>query len=162
MCKKLLFMVLGLVFCAGTAMAAVNATTYGEAPPSMSNFWHTQIEVDADALTVPSDGTVQLMKVPAGTMITFVHVEIDTKEGEACYVDIGDGDDVNRFVDDLDANSSAGDTETSRENDGSGTGVFLYESADTIDLLFESDGGETAMQADTAVVTVTIAGFQAQ
>lgn len=97
--------------------------------------------------------TIQLMKVEAGIIVTNLHVLVETAEGEAFAVEVGDGDNPDGYFDgavaDLNLNSA-----TLQPANGSyiATDKGRYYSADdTIDMVFANSTG-SAVTLGTAKI----------
>jgi len=104
---------------------------------------------------VTSGDTLQLLNIPAGVLVERVAIEMDTVEGAALTVDVGDGDDADGFLDGSDLNAAATKISSlvlveAAPNTilGYSNGKF-YLAADTLDMLFNNT-------ADAAIFTVTV------
>lgn len=112
-----------------------------------------QVEVNCSKITVPSDGKVKAMTIPAGFNVQEVYTEVLTAEGSALDIDVGDSGTVNQFGDALDGNASTTNLDTSG---GSST---PYTSDDYLQLMFKADGTDNATQPSTVKVRVTCVMF---
>jgi len=109
-----------------------------------------QVVVDCSEISVPSDGKVKVMDIPAGFEAKEVRTEVLTAEGSALDVDVGDADTVNTFGDGLDGNSTATDN-----LDTSGGSSNPYASDNSLQVMFKDDGTDTANQASTVKLRIT-------
>ena len=102
---------------------------------------------------VTSGDTLQLLNIPANTLVQRVAVIKDTVESGTLTVDVGDGTDPDGFLDGADLNAAATEiTELALAEAAPNTVVGytagkLYTAADTLDMLFNNT-------ADTAKFTV--------
>lgn len=87
---------------------------------------------------------LQLFEVPAGVWVPAVFAEVLTAEGETATFDVGDGTDVDGFIDGQDANATGwgtvittGPLATTAFSVAVGGGK-LYTATDTIDLLLNT------------------------
>ena len=76
-----------------------------------------------------ADSVVQVVPIPKGAMI--LNIVVHVPAGVSCTVDIGDGDDVDRFFDGLAAGANA-----TLADDAASTASwnYIYTAADTIDM----------------------------
>jgi hypothetical protein len=109
-----------------------------------------QVEVDCSEITVPSDGKVKAMTIPAGFLVKEVRTQVLTAEGSALDIDVGDSSTVNQFGDALDGNDDSVDN-----LDTSGGSDTPYTSEDYIQVMFKDNGADTANQPSTVKVRVT-------
>jgi len=110
-----------------------------------------QVTIDCSEITVPSDGKVQVMDIPAGFYVDMVRTEVLTEEGSALDIDVGDSSDVDEFGDALDGNDDSVDNlDTNGGNNGA-----IYTSDDYIQVMFKDDDADTANQPSTCKVRVT-------
>ena len=117
-------------------------------------------EVDCSDITVPSDGKVKVMTIPANSYVARVRTKVTTAEGSAADLDVGDSSTVNEFGDALDINSTSTDNfDTNGGNSGA-----IYTSADYIQFFFKDNGADTVYQASTCVIGlwVELIDFSAQ
>ena len=134
-----------------TITSQVDIDTYFE-PLRDTDKFAIQKQIDFSSFTTAVSDTVQLLKVPANTMITDVRVIIDTAEGSAATGDVGDGDDVNGYMDAVDLNASVDVIDRNVEADPYGVGK-IYREDDTIDFVTD-----TVLQ--TAKITVIAEGYK--
>lgn len=111
------------------------------------NFATITSERAAAGLTALAAGDVlEVIKVPANTLVTHVALNVTTAEGGTLTVDVGDGDNPDGYLDGVNANATAAYL-TVAGTDAFEAGKF-YTAADTIDIV-------TVNAADTAVMTLT-------
>lgn len=92
---------------------------------------------------------IKALNVPANTLVMRAGIVCHTAEGDTMTLDLGDGDDVDGYVDGYDAESTGGSASASAL--GYGPDGIFYTSADTIDLVIATVGAQTS---HSAVVTV--------
>lgn len=94
---------------------------------------------------------VQLCKVAANVTVQDGYITYDTLGGTGTTIDVGDGDDVDRYIDGAAVDSAAGLT---RFNLGAGGAVFpyTYSADDTIDAVVGVDAPTGTL---TAVIFFT-------
>jgi hypothetical protein len=89
---------------------------------------------------------LEVIKVPAKTLVTHVALEVTTAEGGTLTLDVGDGDNPDGYLDGVNGNATAAYISVA------GTDAFeqgkYYTAADTIDVT-------TVNAADAAVMTLT-------
>jgi len=89
---------------------------------------------------------LEVIKVPAKTLVTHVALEVTTAEGGTLTLDVGDGDNPDGYLDGVNGNAAAAYISVA------GTDAFeqgkYYTAADTIDVV-------TVNAADTAVMKLT-------
>ena len=89
---------------------------------------------------------LEVIKVPAKTLVTHVALEVTTAEGGTLTLDVGDGDNPDGYLDGVNGNATAAYISVA------GTDAFeqgkYYTAADTIDVV-------TVNAADTAVMKLT-------
>ena len=89
---------------------------------------------------------LEVIKVPAQTLVTHVALEVTTAEGGTLTLDVGDGDNPDGYLDGVNGNATAAYISVA------GTDAFeqgkYYTAADTIDVV-------TVNAADTAVMKLT-------
>lgn len=97
------------------------------------------------------DGTIELLKVPAGAFVRSVAIYIATVEDSAATLTIGDGSDVDGFLAGIDATSAGLVVSDKPINTAAyaAAGGKVYTTADTIDLVTSAD-------LDTLVADVII------
>ena len=111
------------------------------------NFATITTERAAAGLTALAAGDIlEVIKVPANTLVTHVALNVTTAEGGTLTVDVGDGDNPDGYLDGVNANATAAYL-TVAGTDAFEAGKF-YTAADTIDIV-------TVNAADTAVMTLT-------
>ena len=111
------------------------------------NFATITTERAAAGLTALAAGDVlEVIKVPANTLVTHVALNVTTAEGGTLTVDVGDGDNPDGYLDGVNANATAAYL-TVAGTDAFEAGKY-YTAADTIDVT-------TVNAADTAVMKLT-------
>ncbi len=111
------------------------------------NFATITTERAAAGLTaLTSADILEVIKVPAQTLVTHVALEVTTAEGGTLTVDVGDGDNPDGYIDGVNANATAAYL-TVAGTDAYEAGKF-YTAADTIDIVLNN-------AADAAVMTLT-------
>lgn len=111
------------------------------------NFATITTERAAAGLTALTAGDVlEVIRVPANTLVTNVALNVTTAEGGTLTIDVGDGDNPDGYLDGVNANATAAYL-TVAGTDAFEAGKF-YTAADTIDVV-------TVNAADTAVMTLT-------
>jgi len=113
------------------------------------NFATITTERAAAGLTALTAGDVlEVIRVPANTLVTHVALNVTTAEGGTLTIDVGDGTDPDGYIDGVDANATA-----AYINDAGGAAALahgkFYTAADTIDVT-------TVNAADAAVMTLTV------
>ena len=111
------------------------------------NFATITTERAAAGLTaLTATDVLEVIKVPADTLVTNVILNVTTAEGGTLTIDVGDGDDPDGFLDGVNANATAAYLPVA------GTAAYeqgkYYTAADTIDVT-------TVNAADAAVMTLT-------
>ena len=111
------------------------------------NFATITTERAAAGLTaLTSADVLEVIRVPANTLVTNVALNVTTAEGGTLTIDVGDGDDPDGYLDGVNANAAAAYIPVD------GTAAFAqgkyYTAADTIDVT-------TVNAADAAVMTLT-------
>jgi len=111
------------------------------------NFATITTERAAAGLTaLTSADILEVIKVPAQTLVTHVALEVTTAEGGTLTVDVGDGDNPDGYIDGVNANATAAYL-TVAGTDAYEAGKF-YTAADTIDIVLNN-------AADAAVMKLT-------
>ena len=111
------------------------------------NFATITTERAAAGLTALAAGDVlEVIKVPANTLVTHVALNVTTAEGGTLTVDVGDGDNPDGYLDGVNANATAAYL-TVAGTDAFEAGKF-YTAADTIDIVLNN-------AADAAVMKLT-------
>ena len=105
----------------------------------------------AAGLTALAAGDVlEVIKVPANTLVTSVALNVTTAEGGTLTLDVGDGTDPDGYFDGVNGNTAA--AYSLAPSAGTPTGYAdgkFYTAADTIDVT-------TVNAADAAVMTLTV------
>lgn len=106
----------------------------------------TTARAAAGLTALTATDVLEVIRVPANTLVTNVALEVTTAEGGTLTIDVGDGDDPDGFLDGVNANATAAYIPVA------GTAAYeqgkYYTSADTIDVT-------TVNAADTAVMKLT-------
>lgn len=106
----------------------------------------TTARAAAGLTALAATDTLEVIKVPANTLVTNVVLNVTTAEGGTLTIDVGDGADPDGFIDGVNANTTAAYIPVA------GTAAFeqgkYYTAADTIDVT-------TVNAADAAVMTLT-------
>ena len=111
------------------------------------NFATITTERAAAGLTaLTSADILEVIQVPAQTLVTHVALEVTTAEGGTLTVDVGDGDNPDGYIDGVNANAAAAYI-TVAGTDAYEQGRF-YTAADTIDIVLNN-------AADAAVMKLT-------
>lgn len=114
------------------------------------NFATITTERAAAGLTALTAADVlEVIKVPANTLVTSVALNVTTAEGATLTVDIGDGDDVDGYIDGVNGNAAAAYL-TVAGTDAYESGKY-YTAADTIDITL-NNAAATAVMSITAVM----------
>lgn len=115
----------------------------------------TAARLAAGATALTSADVLEVIRIPAGTQVLAVGLNVTTAEGATLTIDVGDGTDPDGFLDGVNANTVAGySSSTVTLVEGApntlspayGFGKY-YGAEDTIDV-------KTVNAADTAVMTV--------
>ncbi len=111
------------------------------------NFATITTERAAAGLTALTSGDIlEVIRVPANTLVTNVALNVTTAEGGTLTVDVGDGSNDDGYIDGVNANATAAYI-TVAGTDAYEQGRF-YTAADTIDVKLNN-------AADAAVMTLT-------
>ena len=111
------------------------------------NFATITTERAAAQLTaLTSADVLEVIRVPANTLVTHVALNVTTAEGGTLTVDVGDGADPDGYLDGVNANTTAAYL-TVAGTDAFEAGKY-YTAADTIDVKINN-------AADVAVMTLT-------
>lgn len=112
------------------------------------NFATITTERAAAGLTALTAGDVlEVIRVPANTLVTNVALNVTTAEGGTLTIDVGDGTDPDGYLDGVNANTAAAYITDAGGAAALAHGKF-YTAEDTIDVV-------TVNAADTAVMTLT-------
>jgi hypothetical protein len=108
--------------------------------------------IDFSAVNAESGDVVQVLAIPAGTMVLDVLTKVVTKEGATCTADVGDTTDADGFNAGADFNATAGSIEQSAASPTDAYFVTttrgkVYTTAKTLDFTMNN-------AADTAVIQV--------
>ncbi len=111
------------------------------------NFATITTERAAASLTaLTSADILEVIRVPANTLVTNVALNVTTAEGGTLTIDVGDGDNPDGYLDGVNGNATAAYL-TVAGTDAFEAGKF-YTAADTIDVKINN-------AADAAVMTLT-------
>ena len=106
----------------------------------------TTARAAAGLTALAATDVLEVIRVPANTLVTNVALNVTTAEGGTLTVDVGDGDDPDGYIDGVNANATAAYIPVA------GTAAYeqgkYYTAADTIDVV-------TVNAADTAVMMLT-------
>jgi hypothetical protein len=105
--------------------------------------------VVAGDVTIGTTDTVQVLKIPAGSLVLSAGVNVKTAEttNTTAKVSLGDGSDTARYVDAGLINATGSITQAATLQDGK-----YYDAADTIDLLISVDDPVNGVVSVWAVV----------
>lgn len=121
---------------------------YDQVPQKLENsLVVTSRKFDASATLMASGDVFQIFKVTTNFVVVHFVVTVDTAEGGAATLDIGDGGSTARYETDADLNSAPGVTQSM-------DAYFRYTADDTIDII-------PSAELDTAIFTVTMIGYWA-
>lgn len=103
----------------------------------------------AGATALASGDVLEVLRIPAKTQVLAAGVDVITASGATLTIDLGDGSDIDGFLDGVNANSAAGYSCTTvtvvegTPNTLSPSMPFgkFYSSADTIDVVFNNAPG---------------------
>lgn len=110
----------------------------------------TTARAAAGLTALAATDTLEVIKIPANTLVTSVALNVTTAEGGTLTIDVGDGDDPDGYLDGANANTTA--AYITSPSAGTPTGLAdgkYYTAADTIDVT-------TVNAADAAVMTLTV------
>ena len=103
--------------------------TSGHPSTRRKPYW-VENTVDFSLFDPSADDIVQILNVPAETLVINAGLEVLTASASGVTLDLGDGGDVDRYIDGLDSTSTGhGAQVTNVSNVG-----HVYGSADTIDV----------------------------
>jgi hypothetical protein len=103
----------------------------------------------AGATTLASGDVLEVLRIPAKTQVLAVGADVTTASGATLTIDLGDGADIDGFLDGVNANTAAGYSSTTVTlvegapntlSPAFGFGKY-YGSADTIDVIFNNTPG---------------------
>lgn len=136
----------GYNFGTGTAHVAAGINKVSSISVEL-NFATITTERAAAGLTaLTSADILEVIRVPANTLVTNVALNVTTAEGGTLTVDVGDGDNPDGYLDGVNANATAAYL-TVAGTDAFEAGKY-YTAADTIDIVLNN-------AADAAVMTLT-------
>ena len=123
-------------------------------------FGQELLDDNGNVVSLPATGfatgdILRVFKIPAGTLVTQMGINVTTVEGATAVVDVGDGDDADGWGVDTDLNAT-GATITSVGNAYGADNLMgkLYGSNDSLDLTFGNDDIETCIFDVWAVAAV--------
>jgi hypothetical protein len=102
------------------------------------------------AVALSAGDVYQMMKIPAGAVVTDLTFVADLFGGGNATVTIGDGNDADRYI----ASLSAGASGTTRMSLPAGFG-YSYSAEDTIDITFSTVTSASAVGSVKLIVTYT-------
>lgn len=132
------------------------ATTMIEITLDMPAIAAARLAAGATALTTAD--VLEVMPIPAKTMVLKVGLDVTTAAGAALTVDVGDGTDPDGFLDGVDANAVASYVNALALTEGVPNTVTgysngkYYSAADTIDVVFNNAPGNAVMRLWALVV----------
>jgi len=136
----------GYNFGTGTAHVAAGINKVSSISVEL-NFATITTERAAAGLTaLTSADVLEVIRVPANTLVTNVALNVTTAEGGTLTVDVGDGDNPDGYLDGVNGNATAAYL-TVAGTDAFEAGKY-YTAADTIDIVLNN-------AADAAVMTLT-------
>jgi len=136
----------GYNFGTGTAHVAAGINKVSSISVEL-NFATITTERAAAGLTaLTSADVLEVIRVPANTLVTNVALNVTTAEGGTLTVDVGDGANPDGYLDGVNANATAAYL-TVAGTDAFEAGKY-YTAADTIDIVLNN-------AADAAVMTLT-------
>ena len=104
---------------------------------------------DATKRVLAQNDTVEVLDIPAGTLVLGVQWEVETVEGAARNFAVGDGSDTDGFVTTTSANSATSGSTALAVAEGTPNTIVgysagkYYAAADTLDILAVTSGGLT-------------------
>jgi hypothetical protein len=110
----------------------------------------TTARAAAGLTALAATDVLEVVKIPANTLVLGVALNVTTAEGGTLTIDVGDGDDPDGYLDGVNANTTAAYITT--PSAGTPTGLAsgkYYTAEDTIDVT-------TVNAADTAVMSLTV------
>ena len=110
----------------------------------------TTARAAAGLTALAATDVLEVIKIPANTLVTSVALNVTTAEGGTLTIDVGDGADPDGYLDGVNANTAA--AYSLAPSAGTPTGYAdgkYYTAADTIDVT-------TVNAADAAVMTLTV------
>ena len=113
-------------------MATVSKVTGGTAghPSTRRKPYWVENTVDFSLFDPAANDVVQMLNIPAETLIINAGIEVLTASASGVTLDLGDGGDVDRYIDGLDSTSTGhGAQVATASNVG-----HVYGSADTLDV----------------------------
>ena len=141
----------------GTAAAYLNAnvTSYTKLEVELDFAAITAARAAAGATALTAGDVLEVIRIPAGTQVLAVGLNVTTAEGGTLTIDVGDGDAADGWLDGVNANTAAGySSSTVTISEGTPNTISpafafgkYYAAEDTIDV-------KTVNAADTAVMTV--------
>jgi len=108
----------------------------------------TTARAAAGLAALTATDVLEVIKIPANTLVTSVALNVTTAEGGTLTIDVGDGDDPDGYHDGVNGNAVAAYITDAGGAAALAHGKF-YTAADTIDVT-------TVNAADAAVMTLTV------
>ena len=108
----------------------------------------TTARADAGLTALTAADVLEVIRIPANTLVTHVALNVTKAEGGTLTIDVGDGDDPDGYHDGVNANTTAAYITDAGGAAALAHGKF-YTAADTIDVT-------TVNAADTAVMELTV------
>jgi len=110
----------------------------------------TTARAAAGLTALTANDVLEVIKIPADTLVTSVALNVTTAEGGTLTIDVGDGADPDGYFDGVNANTAAAYSLDAAAGTPTGyAGGKYYTAADTIDVT-------TVNAADAAVMTLTV------
>ena len=136
----------GYNFGTGTAHVAAGINKVSSISVELNFATITTDRAAAGLTALTSADILEVIRVPANTLVTNVALNVTTAEGGTLTVDVGDGDNPDGYIDGVNANATAAYL-TVAGTDAFEAGKY-YTAADTIDIVLNN-------AADAAVMTLT-------
>ena len=112
-----------------TTYSKVTGGTAGHPSTRRKPYW-VENTVDLSLFDPAANDVVQVLNVPAETLVINAGIEVLTASPSSVTLDVGDGGDVDRYIDGLDSTSTGHGAQVAN---ASNVG-HVYGSADTIDV----------------------------
>lgn len=110
----------------------------------------TTARAAAGLTALAATDVLEVVKIPANTLVLSVALNVTTAEGGTLTIDVGDGSDPDGYLDGVNANTAAAYTTNAAAGTPTGyAGGKYYTAEDTIDVT-------TVNAADAAVMSLTV------
>ena len=136
----------GYNFGTGTAHVAAGINKVSSISVELNFATITTDRAAAGLTALAGTDILEVIRVPANTLVTNVALNVTTAEGGTLTVDVGDGDNPDGYLDGVNGNATAAYL-TVAGTDAFEAGKY-YTAADTIDIVLNN-------AADAAVMTLT-------